>query len=224
MNALLSGIVDMQIAVALGHLVLGLVLALLLQWHYVRFGTSLSNRQQFARLFPLVTLAVVVVITVVKTSLALSLGLIGALSIVRFRTPIKEPEELAYLFIAIAIGIGLGADQVSFTVASTVFILITIAVFASLRRRSARTQNLYISVQSRSEAGDFDVQTVARTIASKFPVCDIRRVDTTASETRASFHIEAGDSAQLFAFLEEFKNEYPHIELAIVEQQRVPGV
>jgi uncharacterized membrane protein YhiD involved in acid resistance len=171
-----------------------------------------------------VTLAVVVVITVVKTSLALSLGLIGALSIVRFRTPIKEPEELAYLFIAIAIGIGLGADQVSFTVASTVFILITIAVIASLRQRSARTQNLYISVQSRSEAGDFDVQTVARAIATKFPVCDIRRVDTTASETRASFHIEAGDSTQLFAFLEEFKNEYPHIELAIVEQQRVPGV
>ena len=48
MNALLSGIVDTQIAVALGHLVLGLVLALLLQWHYVRFGSGLSNRQQFA--------------------------------------------------------------------------------------------------------------------------------------------------------------------------------
>ncbi len=41
--------------------------------------------------------------------LMLGLGLVGALSIIRFRTPIKEPEELAYLFLAIAVGIGLGA-------------------------------------------------------------------------------------------------------------------
>ena len=46
-----------------------------------------------------------------KIFLALSLGLVGALSIVRFRTPIKEPEELAYIFLAIAIGLALGADQ-----------------------------------------------------------------------------------------------------------------
>ena len=51
------------------------------------------------------------VIAVVKSSLALSLGLVGALSIVRFRTPIKEPEELAYIFLAIALGLCLGADQ-----------------------------------------------------------------------------------------------------------------
>ena len=48
------------------------------------------------------------VITVVKSSLALSLGLVGALSIVRFRTPIKEPEDLVYIFISIGIGIGIG--------------------------------------------------------------------------------------------------------------------
>ena len=43
--------------------------------------------------------------------LALSLGLVGALSIVRFRTAIKEPEELAFLFFAIGLGIGLGDNQ-----------------------------------------------------------------------------------------------------------------
>ena len=52
-----------------------------------------------------------VVITIVKSSLALSLGLVGALSIVRFRTPIKETEELIMLFINLAIGLGLGASK-----------------------------------------------------------------------------------------------------------------
>lgn len=55
------------------------------------------------------------VIFVVKSSLALSLGLVGALSIVRFRTPIKGPEELVYLFLSIAIGLGFGAGFTNLT-------------------------------------------------------------------------------------------------------------
>ena len=57
---------------------------------YVEYGESLSNRHKFARNFILLTMTTMVVITIVKSSLALSLGLVGALSIVRFRAPIKE--------------------------------------------------------------------------------------------------------------------------------------
>jgi len=62
------------------------------------------------------------VIMIVKSSIALSLGLVGALSIVRFRTPIKEPEELVYLFICIALGLGYGAGMPFIT--SAVFLVI----------------------------------------------------------------------------------------------------
>ncbi len=55
-------------------------------------------------------------ILVVKTSLALSLGFVGALSIIRFRTPIKEPEELIYLFLSIGLGLGYGANQTLITI------------------------------------------------------------------------------------------------------------
>ena len=48
---------------------------------------------------------------IVKNSIALSLGLVGALSIVRFRAAIKEPEELTYLFLVIATGLGTGSGQ-----------------------------------------------------------------------------------------------------------------
>jgi hypothetical protein len=51
------------------------------------------------------------IITIVKSSLTLALGLVGAMSIVRFRSAIKEPEELTYLFLCTAIGFGLGAGQ-----------------------------------------------------------------------------------------------------------------
>ena len=55
-------------------------------------------------LIGILSITTFLVISVVKSSLALSLGLVGALSVIRFRTPIKEPEELSYLFLAIGIG------------------------------------------------------------------------------------------------------------------------
>lgn len=93
------------------NMLLGILLSSATMWFYTRFGKSLSNRARFAQTLPILTLITVLVISVVKSSLALSLGLVGALSIVRFRTAIKEPEELVFLFLAIGIGLGIGADQ-----------------------------------------------------------------------------------------------------------------
>ena len=85
----------------LANLGFGLAFALLLRWHFQVFGSSLSNRREFSRTFPMILMTTILIISIVKSSWQLGLGLVGALSIVRFRTPIKEPEELAYLFLAI---------------------------------------------------------------------------------------------------------------------------
>ena len=61
--------------------------------------------------------------------MALSLGLVGALSIVRFRAAIKEPEELVYLFLIISIGLGCGAGQVKIIIIGTLFSLFTIFIY-----------------------------------------------------------------------------------------------
>lgn len=90
---------------------------------YLRCGNSISNRRVFARNFLLVTMSTALIIMIVKESIALSLGLVGALSIVRFRVAIKEPEEIAYLFLIIAIGIGLGAFQFTLTIIATPIII-----------------------------------------------------------------------------------------------------
>ena len=92
-------------------LALAAVLGSILGQVYIRFGHSLSNRKLFARNFLVLVVTTTLIISIVRSSLALSLGLVGALSIVRFRAAIKEPEELAFLFLAISIGLGLGAGQ-----------------------------------------------------------------------------------------------------------------
>ena len=75
-------------------------MAFLLRRFYISRSFSLTGKSHIGSIIPILSSVVFLVILVVKSSLALSLGLVGALSIVRFRTPIKEPEELVYLFLA----------------------------------------------------------------------------------------------------------------------------
>ena len=93
---------------------------------YIKYGKSLNNREYFANTFILLTITTAAVIIIVKYSLALSLGLVGALSIVRFRAAIKEPEELVYLFLAIALGISFGANQPAIAIVLLIIAAITI--------------------------------------------------------------------------------------------------
>ena len=91
----------LSIPTLLFNLLLGLGLSVLLAIYYAKLGDSLTNRSKFAPILPLLSMITLLVISVVKSSLALSLGLVGALSIVRFRTAIKDPEELIFLFFAV---------------------------------------------------------------------------------------------------------------------------
>ena len=75
------------------------ILSFFVQLFYIKYSSSLSNKKEFSKNFVILGLTTCIVITIVKSSLALSLGLVGALSIVRFRAAIKEPEELVYLFL-----------------------------------------------------------------------------------------------------------------------------
>lgn len=114
-------------------IILSAVLGLILSEVYKRFGQSLSNRRKFGLLLPPIAMTTALIIMVVKSSLALSLGLVGALSIIRFRTAIKEPEELAYLFLTISVGLGMGASLYVQTIVS--FLLIAgITIFINYRK------------------------------------------------------------------------------------------
>ena len=92
-------------------ILLSLILSYLVKLTYLKVGRALNDKDYFSDTFIPLAIITTLVITVIKFSLALSLGLVGALSIVRFRAAIKEPEELVYLFFIIAIGLANGANQ-----------------------------------------------------------------------------------------------------------------
>ena len=123
-----------------------IVLSFSLKFIYQEKSISLSNKSHISNILPLLSLVTFLVILIVKSSLALSLGLVGALSIVRFRTPIKEPEELIYLFLAISIGLGYGAGQIIPTTIICIIIFIIIWFFVGNQFNKVSSEyNLIIS-------------------------------------------------------------------------------
>lgn len=213
----------LSITSLLGHMAIGLVLALVLQWHFRRFASTLSNREAFSKVFPFILLTTLLIIMVVKSSLALSLGLVGALSIVRFRTPIKEPEELGYLFICIAIGLGLGAEQTLPTIAGATFIIV-IASLIGLRTRRRENKNLYLSVNWAGTAGDrgLTLDALNELLGQHVMRSDLRRVDSRDGSLEASYLVELASASDLSKLIDHLHEANENVEVSFVDQGRLP--
>ena len=143
---------EINILYTLFSLLLCIIASFILKHVYETYGRSISNKTQLSSVLPLLACIVFLVISVVKSSLALSLGLVGALSIVRFRTPIKEPEELLYLFLSIGLGVGFAAGQILLTI--LVFISTVIVILISNRSKESSNLNHYnlvLEINSASE-------------------------------------------------------------------------
>lgn len=193
-------------------------LALVLSQLYIRYGNSLSNRKAFAKNFVMLAITTMFIITVVKSSLALSLGLVGALSIVRFRAAIKEPEELTYLFLTIAIGLGCGAGLTILTIIAFVGFVIVIW-FTNRTRQHKESQNLYLTVSS-DQPMSVDVNSILDTLKKYCPVIKLKRTDENQSNIEMSFFVEFDDFESLQKAKSELKNIHPSVSISFMDNTR----
>ena len=198
-------------------LALAALLGLLLGQAYVRFGHSLSNRRHFARNFLLLTVTTTLIISIVKSSLALSLGLVGALSIVRFRAAIKEPEELAFLFLAISVGLGLGAGQVLVTLVAFVVILAIIAL-RSLVRRSPDQPNLYLTVTSPGEKR-LNPSQILGALSEAGLNASLKRFDESPEVIEASFLVDFKEVSRLEKFSANLRTLNQEVRISCLDDR-----
>lgn len=222
----------LSIVALIVNLLIGAACAYLLSWHYVRFGKTNSNRAELAQVFPIIVMTTVLIISVVKSSLALSLGLVGALSIVRFRTPIKEPEELGYLFISISLGLGLGADQRNPTLLALAIILL---ILATVRRipgtpRAAKHMlycNIEMPLEPKATAAEPDTQafeTINQILAAHTQLVDMRRLDVREGSMYGTYLINCQDNASLMALLASLQQQLPKASVSFVDQKGPLGI
>ena len=145
---------------------------------FVFEAKSRSYTNQISKIIPILSIVTFLVISVVKSSLALSLGLVGALSIIRFRTPIKNPEDLIYLFLALSIGIGFGANQITITLITFVITIFLIYFILSKKNNVKENKyNLIIKVDGKNFDLKVDFSKIIKLIKNSFHDADLLKYE-----------------------------------------------
>lgn len=218
----LIGSSNISIPIFIFNLFLTALLSLLLGYVYTNYGNSISNRKQFSRNFMMLSLTTMLIITVVKSSLALSLGLVGALSIIRFRSAIKEPEELAYLFLAISIGLGLGANQTIITVIAILVILFFVILVKKYYSNYYENQNLYISVVSNNPKLLSSKQ-ILETSSKYCTNINLRRIDESNDVLEVSISVELSNYGEIIKIKNELLSFDDNLKFTFLDNKGIIG-
>ena len=178
--------------------------------------TSITGKNHIGVVIPILSNIVFLVIMVVKSSLALSLGLVGALSIVRFRTPIKEPEELVYLFLAIAVGLGYAAGFSFLTTSITLSILLIIYFWLSNKSIGKNSEyNLIVNSTNQS----ITYSDITNILLSNLDDLKLIRLDSTPNLQTSVMHVVPNKNSSIDEVISNIRALDPMAEISFYESK-----
>ena len=158
------------------------------------------------------------IITIVKSSLALSLGLVGALSIIRFRTAIKEPEELSYLFICIGIGLGLGAGYRVVTIIALFLIFIIILIRSRLDTKELSNETIYLNLYF---ARKFNLEDILQICKNHCTEVYLRDFDFSNAKNQIGLIVNFDNEKKLNLLIKVLKVKYKDVEINLINKQNI---
>ena len=207
------------------NLGIGFLLCLVISLHYLHRSKTRILRKDLSYTLPAIGLTTLLVITVVKSSLALSLGLVGALSIVRFRTPIKEPEELAYIFLSIALGLCLGADQREAALVGVPFILAVFSITALFSgNRFSKTGNIHLCIQTSYEQDhNKPLEKITEIINKHSTNANFQRIDLQQEELVINCLLGLNSIEETERLVEELRITYPSASISLLDDSTYPN-
>ncbi len=191
-----------------------LIIGLFIFVVYKKTFTGVMYSSGFALTLVGLSLVTTLVIMAVTSNVVLSLGMVGALSIVRFRAAIKEPIEIVYLFWAIAAGIVIGAGMIPLAVIGSAIIGIILILFANRKIH----ENPYILILNcKDEKAEDAAAQIARTALKRFLVkaktvneggieltAEVRLADAATSFVNRLHEIEGVGSVTLVSYNGEY--------------------
>ncbi len=188
-------VLDMALA-----MVLAFGLGLFIFFIYKKTYAGVMYSSSFGVTLIALTMITTLVILAVTSNIVLSLGMVGALSIVRFRTAIKEPLDIAFLFWAIAAGIVLAAGLIPLAVFGSVIIGVILLVFANLKDMS---RPFIVVIECDGHGSEKTAMRVLREYAGR---CSVK------SKTARKDAVELTVEIRLRGGNTDFVNEIAHIE------------
>ncbi len=205
------------------NIVIALILSLVVKYVYEKFSTTLSNKQEFSKNFVILGLTTCIVITIVKSSLALSLGLVGALSIVRFRAAIKEPEELVYLFLVIAIGLGTGAGQtyiITIGVGISVILMIIFYYFQT-NQKEKKNNFLHLTISMNTNLDKKNTDILIEIIKNQVNFLEISSLNQSKDDFNLNIYFSLIENITLSTFNEKILKKFPNANIIISKDHNI---
>ncbi len=192
------------------------ILALAVTRFYIRYGNAVSNRSRFAANFVPLALTTMAIMMIVKPSVALSLGLVGALSIGRFRAAIKDPEELTYLFLVIGIGLATGADQPLIAIIIISFVLAFLWISKKVGKAPSFIDGnrMYVNISTDID----DIIQIEQILKESFSGVDLKRLDTVGAKIDLCFICKSKDIQAVQNAKNKLQQLSEHTQISIVDQ------
>jgi len=209
--------IQIDLTIFLISLITVAFLCFLIQQFYIQFSSTLSNRFSFSKIFIILGVTTCIVIMIVKNSLALSLGLVGALSIVRFRAAIKEPEELVYLFLVIAAGLGCGAGQLKITITGIIFSLIIIFIYSffSKKQKIDYLETVNLAVIINQDISDLKINQIIEKIKKISKEIKFISMSRTIKNTNINLDIQVMSFENLISITNLIKTNYKNSKVIV---------
>ena len=216
---------NQNVQIELSNFVLSLfcaaILSFIVHLFYIKFSSTLSNRIEFSKNFVVLGVATCIVIMIVKSSLALSLGLVGALSIVRFRAAIKEPEELVYLFLIIAIGLGCGANQLIITIVGIFFALATILIYSKYLKSKNIDYNekINMGIIIDEKISDIQINNLIDELTKDLVELKFISMSRTNINTSINIDLKTSDFKNLTKITGKIQKQYPNSKTILANNE-----
>ena len=180
-------ILDMVIALALAF-----TMGLFINFIYRKTFRGVMFSKTFGVALMALTMITTLVILAVTSNVVLSLGMVGALSIVRFRTAIKEPLDIAFLFWSIAVGIVLGAGLIPLAVFGSIVIGVMLLLFA---KRKGQDAPYLLVLRCRNEAAE---QAAAAALAGQVKRAAVKSKTVTDAGIELTLEVALSSMATAF--------------------------
>ena len=172
---------------------------------YRRLATSSSAGGDLSSGFVLFTMTTTLVVAVLRSSVALSLGLLGALSILRFRSPVRTSEQLLYLLVCLALALSLGTNQ---RLLALVVIVVFCVAAAGLKRRSVSMKRLFLLTAHGPVAPTKETELLDR-IEAYFDAVEVESFEVEKGEVALRARLTLDSSIELTDVVSKMRVELP---------------
>ena len=152
--------VKMPIETVFLILVIAFIVALIIYLTYKNTYTGVMYNPRFNVSLIMITMVTTIVMVVIGSNISVSLGMVGALSIIRFRTAVKDPRDTAFIFWAVVSGLACGTQNYTIVIAGSIVICLVLFGF---KKVIAKNDKFILIVKGK----DFSIEEITKIISNK---------------------------------------------------------